>query len=248
MTELEKQKQVIMFVGKKTEEDNATIEHLTEMGYETIIADFSENYDDICAVGISKNVDVIVINESASIGIDGFDFLKTAVKKCDCGIIYISKNSDTMKEILALEIGADDYVKAPVHPGLLAVRIRNLLKRTHTKTVKKEAEIRYPGLVVNLSQYKAEVDGEIIKMPPKELELLYLLASNPNIVYTREKLLDVIWGYDFDVGSRTVDVHIKRLRDKIEKDSNVWQIGTVWSVGYRFEFKDGYSADKPEVV
>jgi len=237
---LDKQKQVIMFVGKQTDDGVSIDENLVDMGYETVCADFDTEHEEICAKCTEANADVMVINESASDGIDAFDLLKVAVRSCQCGIIYLSKNDDVLKEILALEIGADDYVKVPFHPGLLAVRIRNLLKRTHSKDVKKEDEIRYPGLVVNLSQYRAEIDGERIKMPPKELELLYLLASNPNIVYTREKLLDIIWGYDFDVGSRTVDVHVKRLRDKIERESNVWQIGTVWSVGYRFEFKEGY--------
>ena len=151
-----------------------------------------------------------------------------------------------VKEVLALEIGADDFISYPIHSGLLIARIRNILKRCIHKINRNEEEIRYPGLVVNLTQYRAEIDGEVIKMPPKELELLYLLASNPNTVYTREKLLDMVWGYDFDLGSRTVDVHIKRLRDKIEKDSNSWQIATVWSVGYRFEFKYGFKENEIE--
>ncbi|MBQ8165260.1 MAG: response regulator transcription factor [Clostridia bacterium] len=231
------EKQIIMFVSKKNDDDRAVVDKLAEMGYEIITADFNADPSDVCSECRKKNVDVMVIDDAAG-GLKGYDFLKVASQKCECGIIYASVNTDVMKEILALEIGADDFIKSPIHPGLLAVRIRNLLKRKDYKEIKKEEEIRYPGLIVNLSQYRVEVDGERIKMPPKELELLYLLASNPNIVYTREKLLDIIWGYDFDIGSRTVDVHVKRLRDKIEKDSNIWQIGTVWSVGYRFEFKD----------
>jgi len=174
---LDKQKQVIMFVGKQTDDGVSIDENLVDMGYETVCADFDTEHEEICAKCTEANADVMVINESASDGIDAFDLLKVAVRSCQCGIIYLSKNDDVLKEILALEIGADDYVKVPFHPGLLAVRIRNLLKRTHSKDVKKEDEIRYPGLVVNLSQYRAEIDGERIKMPPKELELLYLLAA-----------------------------------------------------------------------
>lgn len=234
---MDNQKQVIMFVGKTTGETGSGTGRYAELGYDTIFSDLNTDFSVICDECRKKNVDVIVIDDADG-GVKSYDFLKYAVKNCDCNIIYASADPDIMKEVLALEIGADDYIKSPIHPGVLAVRIRNVLKRKDYKEEPKEKEIRYPGLVVNLSQYKVEIDGERVKMPPKELELLYLLASNPNIVYTREKLLDQIWGYDFDVGSRTVDVHVKRLRDKIEKDSNVWQIGTVWSVGYRFEFKE----------
>ena len=240
---MENQKHLVLFLGAENDSDMAVIDGLTETGYEVVALDFIKDFESLYSQICEKNADVLVINENATEGVDGYNFLKFVTNRIDCGIFYVGKTADIMKEVLVLELGADDYISYPIHAGVLIARIRNILKRRMPKVNNKDEAIRYPGLVVNLSQYTAEIDGERVKMPPKELELLYLLASNPNVVFTREKLLDLVWGYDFDVGSRTVDVHIKRLRDKIEKDTNVWQIGTVWSVGYRFEFKEGYSPD-----
>jgi len=241
---VENQRQLILFVGAVNDADRDVLDRLTEAGYDVMTTEFTNDFESIYSEVCEKNVDVIVINEVATECCGGYNLLKFVTNRVDCGIVFVGRTQDIVKEVLVLELGADDYVSYPIHSGVLIARIRNILKRRMPKLFKKDEEIRYPGLVVNLSQYRAEIDGEVIKMPPKELELLYLLASNPNTVYTREKLLDMVWGYDFDVGSRTVDVHIKRLRDKIEKDSNVWQIATVWSVGYRFEFKNGYPENK----
>lgn len=241
---MEKQKSLILFLGSENDDDRNVIRGLEESGYEVVALDFTLEFESLYSQICEKNADVLVINENATEGVDGYNFLKFVTNRIDCGIFYVGKTADIMKEVLVLELGADDYISYPIHAGLLIARIRNILKRRIPVTNKKNTEVRHPGLVVNLTQYRAEIDGEVIKMPPKELELLYLLASTPNTVYTREKLLDMVWGYDFDVGSRTVDVHIKRLRDKIEKDTNVWQIATVWSVGYRFEFKPGFEENE----
>lgn len=231
-----------MFVGVTNDADNMVVDNLRVAGYDVVIKNFDVPFESLYSDVFERNVDALIINESASDHTAGYDLLKFVTNRVGCALIFVGRTHEIIKEVLALELGADDYMSYPIHSGVLIARVRNAIKRNYGSVKKKDEEIRYPGLVVNLSQYKAEIDGEIIKMPPKELELLYLLASNPNIVYTREKLLDIIWGYELDVGSRTVDVHIKRLRDKIERDSNVWQIATVWSVGYRFEFKEGYDA------
>lgn len=227
-----------MFVGVMNDDDEAVIKNLQEAGYEVITEAVTESFESIYSDAFDKDVDVLIINEIALECATGYNLLKFVSNRVRCAVIFVGKHREIVKEVLALELGADDYITYPIHSGILVARIRNVLKRHYNSEQKKDDEVRYPGLVVNISQYKAAVDGEIIKMPPKELELLYLLASHPNVVYTREELLDIIWGYDFDVGSRTVDVHVKRLRDKIEKDSNAWRIGTVWSVGYRFEIDD----------
>lgn len=243
---VEKQDQVVMFVGVTNDDDKQVVNSLEATGYDVVVKDFSQSFDSLYSDIFESEVHAVVINEIASEYATAYDFLKFLANRVNCAVLFVGKSHDVVKEVLALELGADDYMTYPIYSGVLIARLRNAIKSHYTSEQKKDLEIRYPGLVVNLSQYKVEIDGEIIKMPPKELELLYLLASNPNIVYTREKLLDIIWGYELDVGSRTVDVHVKRLRDKIEKDSNVWQIATVWSVGYRFELKDSYNAQTIE--
>ena len=141
--------------------------------------------------------------------------------------------------MLGLELGADDYVVKPFEPKEIIARIKAVMRRTgkaSSDTDKKE--VSYDKLTVNMTKYELKVDGKVIDTPPKELELLFHLASNPNRVYTRDQLLDEVWGFEYYGDSRTVDVHIKRLREKLEGVSDKWSLKTVWGVGYKFEVKD----------
>ena len=230
---MENQKYSIMYIGKEECIDIELTEKITDSGMEWFFCDIS-NVDNTIDKYLANQADLVIIND------DGYkpgfiDALKMYIRVPGSKVIVISDKADVFTEVFALEIGADDYLIRPVEAERVVARIRNVLKRNSAHNDINGEEIRYPGLVVNISQYRVEIYGKQIKMPPKELELLYLLASNPNIVYTRQRLLEIIWGYDMDVGSRTVDVHVKRLRDKIAKESNLWRIGTVWRVGYRFE-------------
>lgn len=179
-------------------------------------------------------------------GIDGYEVCREIRKTSSTPIIMLSAKGEIFDKVLGLELGADDYIIKPFDSKELVARVRAVLRRFHPET--KEApepsgqtsgvHVSYPDLVINLSNYSVQYYGDNIEMPPKELELLYFLASNPNQVFTREQLLDHIWGYEYFGDTRTVDVHIKRLREKI-KDHNDWSLATVWGIGYKFETKGG---------
>ncbi|HWT27353.1 MAG TPA: response regulator transcription factor [Mobilitalea sp.] len=180
-------------------------------------------------------------------GIDGYEVCREIRKTSSVPIIMLSAKGEIFDKVLGLELGADDYMIKPFDSKELVARVRAVLRRFHPE-VKEEPEpeapaptgvyVAYPDLVINLSNYSVQYYGENIEMPPKELELLYFLASNPNQVFTREQLLDHIWGYEYFGDTRTVDVHIKRLREKI-KDHSDWSLATVWGIGYKFEAKGG---------
>ena len=173
-------------------------------------------------------------------GIDGYQVCRTIRQKSSVPIIILSAKGDIFDKVLGLELGADDYIIKPFDSKELVARVKAVLRRYHVeKTVEQKPTgkyVEYPDLVVNQSNYSVLYKGENVEMPPKELELLYFLASSPNQVFTREQLLDHIWGYEYIGDSRTVDVHIKRLREKI-KDNDSWSIATVWGIGYKFWVK-----------
>lgn len=172
-------------------------------------------------------------------GIDGYQVCREIRHTSDVPIIMLSAKGETFDKVLGLELGADDYIIKPFDSKELVARVRAVLRRFHVKTpVAASAEkcVSYPGLTINLTNYSVTYLGNEVDMPPKELELLYFLASSPNQVFTREQLLDHIWGYEYIGDTRTVDVHIKRLREKI-KDRSGWSIATVWGIGYKFEVK-----------
>lgn len=169
---------------------------------------------------------------------DGNQVCREIRKTSDVPIIMLTAKGETFDKVLSLEIGADDYMVKPFEPKELMARIKAILRRSESSASGASGEcISFDKLEVNLSNYELKIDGEIYEIPPKELELLYFLASNPNRVFTREKLLEEVWGFDYFGDSRTVDVHIKRLREKLEKVEANWQLKTVWGVGYKFEVR-----------
>ena len=174
-------------------------------------------------------------------GIDGYQVCREIRAKSDVPIIMLSAKGEVFDKVLGLELGADDYILKPFDSKELVARVKAVLRRFQPAKPEAYASVdikcvEYPGLIVNLSNYSVTYDGRQIDMPPKELELLYFLASSPNQVFTREQLLDNIWGYEYVGDTRTVDVHVKRLREKI-KDKPTWRIATVWGIGYKFEVK-----------
>ena len=172
-------------------------------------------------------------------GIDGYQVCREIRHTSDVPIIMLSAKGETFDKVLGLELGADDYIIKPFDSKELVARVRAVLRRFQPKqaaVVSDEKCVEYPDLIVNLTNYSVIYMGHSVEMPPKELELLYFLASSPNQVFTREQLLDHIWGYEYIGDTRTVDVHIKRLREKI-KDHPNWSISTVWGIGYKFEVK-----------
>ena len=176
-------------------------------------------------------------------GMDGYQVCRELRTSSQVPIIMLSAKGEIFDKVLGLELGADDYMIKPFDSKELVARVKAVLRRYQagssslTVSGKQQGEfVEYPDLIVNLTNYSVLYKGRSVDMPPKELELLYFLASSPNQVFTREQLLDHIWGYEYIGDARTVDVHIKRLREKI-KDNDSWAISTVWGIGYKFEVK-----------
>lgn len=167
--------------------------------------------------------------------VDGVDVLKWIRKDYETPVIMLTAKGDTFDKVLGLELGADDYMVKPFEPKEVIARIKAVMRRFNSETTGKEV-LNFPELIVDMNSYNVTYKGQDVKMPPKEFELLYHLAANKNRVFTREQLLAEVWGYDYPGDSRTVDVHIKRLREKLQGGPN-WQLETVWGVGYKFEVK-----------
>ena len=180
-------------------------------------------------------------------GIDGYQVCRELRTTSQVPIIMLSAKGEIFDKVLGLELGADDYIIKPFDSKELVARVKAVLRRYHAapmtpvptvipSTTHQGNYVEYPNLIVNQTNYSVTYNGRSVEMPPKELELLYFLASSPNQVFTREQLLDHIWGYEYIGDTRTVDVHIKRLREKI-KDNQYWALTTVWGIGYKFEVK-----------
>ena len=174
-------------------------------------------------------------------GIDGYQVCREIRTKSNVPIIMLSAKGEIFDKVLGLELGADDYIMKPFDSKELVARVKAVLRRYQpikpvTAPAPATKYVEYPDLTINLSNYSVIYKGAQVDMPPKELELLYFLAASPNQVFTREQLLDHIWGYEYIGDTRTVDVHVKRLREKI-KDHKNWHLSTVWGIGYKFEVK-----------
>ena len=189
-----------------------------------------------CLEAFRNNPTNLVILDIMLPGMDGWEVCKNIRKISDIPIIMLTAKGETFDKVLGLELGADDYIVKPFDPKELMARVKAVLRRS-MGTSEDGKVVSYPNLTINISDYTVTLKGENIECPPKELELLYFLASHPNKVFTREQLLEQVWGYDFYGDSRTVDVHIKRLREKLKMDDSNWSIKTVWGVGYKFEVK-----------
>ncbi len=170
-------------------------------------------------------------------GMDGWQVCREVRKVSNIPIIMLTAKDETFDKVLGLELGADDYVVKPFDMKELVARIKAVSRRFQAADTP-DKELVFPGLTININQYSVKYMGKELEMPPKELELLYFLASHPGMVFTREQLLEQVWGYDYFGDSRTVDVHVKRLREKLTEGENLgWMIKTVWGVGYKFEVK-----------
>ena len=173
-------------------------------------------------------------------GIDGYQVCREIRTKSNVPIIMLSAKGEIFDKVLGLELGADDYIMKPFDSKELVARVKAVLRRYQPSKQETPASdikcVEYPDLIINQTNYSVLYYGKPVDMPPKELELLYFLASSPNQVFTREQLLDHIWGYEYIGDTRTVDVHVKRLREKI-KDHKSWSLATVWGIGYKFEVK-----------
>ena len=206
--------------------------YLEKDGFDTVVANDGEQAVEYA----SKYSPDLILLDIMLPKLDGWQVCREIRKTSETPIIMLTAKGETFDKILGLELGADDYVSKPFDTKEVIARIKAVLRRTNDSDKGSQiSEVRYDKLRINLTNYELEVNGVKIDTPPKELELIYHLASNPNRVYTRDQLLDEVWGFDYYGDSRTVDVHVKRLREKLENVSDEWSLKTVWGVGYKFE-------------
>ncbi len=207
--------------------------YLEKDGFDTIIANDGE------AAIVKYNLEEpdLILLDVMMPKLDGWQVCRTIRKSSSVPIIMLTAKGETFDKILGLDLGADDYVTKPFDSKEVVARVKAVLRRTAGSDENTEKIVKYDKLIINLTNYELIVDGKPVDTPPKELELVYHLASNPNRVYSRDQLLDEVWGFEYYGDSRTVDVHVKRLREKLEGISDQWSIKTVWSVGYKFELK-----------
>lgn len=225
-----------------------------------LIVDDDNNIAELISLYLTKECyDTIIVNDGESVmpameaqepnlilldimlpGMDGYQVCREVRAKYSVPIIMLSAKGEVFDKVLGLELGADDYIEKPFDSKELVARVKAVLRRYKPAAATTEASndksVEYTDLTINLTNYSVVYLGQTVDMPPKELELLYFLASSPNHVFTREQLLDQIWGYEYIGDTRTVDVHIKRLREKIKDHAN-WKIATIWGIGYKFEVR-----------
>ena len=228
-------KQKILIVDDDENIANLISLYLTKECYETRI-----EHDGQSALDAFKEyAPNLILLDIMLPGLDGYEVCREIRRESKVPIIMLSAKTEVFDKVLGLELGADDYIIKPFDSKELVARVKAVLRR-YTEApapVEKKPDVKrveYKDLIINLSNYEVIYKGKPVEMTPREIELLYFLASSPNQVFTREQLLDHIWGYEYAGDTRTVDVHIKRIREKIA-DTDQWSIGTVWSVGYRFE-------------
>lgn len=210
--------------------------YLTKECYETMIANNGESAL-LLANSFAPN---LILLDLMLPGIDGYQVCREIRSRSATPIIMLSAKGEIFDKVLGLELGADDYMEKPFDSKELVARVKAVLRRYKpASSISETSDIKcveYPDLIINQTNYSVIYMGKTVEMPPKELELLYFLASSPNHVFTREQLLDQIWGYEYIGDTRTVDVHIKRLREKIN-DHAGWRIATIWGIGYKFEVR-----------
>ena len=223
-------------------DDDQNVSHLIRLylekeGYQVIEA--SRGDEGLAA--FKQHTPSLVLLDIMLPGIDGLDVLREIRKSSKVPVIMLTAKDETFDKVLGLELGADDYITKPFMNKELVARVKAVLRRTRDMEEAKEPDtdyLQFPKLRISLASYEVIYEDQPVEMPPKELELLYYLASHPNMVFTREQLLQRVWGFDFYGDSRTVDVHVKRLREKLVGcENHGWEIHTVWRVGYKFEVK-----------
>lgn len=208
--------------------------YLEKEGYEVIIAGNGKQ-----ALELFKDTSPdLTLLDVMMPELDGWQVCREIRKQSDSPIIMLTAKGEVFDKILGLELGADDYVVKPFDAKEVMARVKAVLRRSGAQDAHKKREVKFDGLYINMENYELRVNGKQIDTPPKEMELIYHLASNPNRVYTRDQLLDEVWGFEYYGDSRTVDVHVKRLREKLDGVSDQWTLKTVWGVGYKFETKD----------
>lgn len=206
--------------------------YLEKKGYSTII---SYNGEEAMVKFNALNPNIVLLDIMLP-GMDGWQICREIRKVSSVPILILTAKGEVFDKVLGLELGADDYIVKPFDTKEVLARIKAVTRRTSLMPSGNDnKELFYDNLHINLSRYVLKVKGKVVDTPPKELELLFFLASNPNRVYTRDQLLDEVWGFEYYGDSRTIDVHIKRLRAKLEGVSDKWTLKTVWGVGYKFE-------------
>lgn len=211
--------------------------YLENEGYTAFVANDGQAAVDTFA---AKNPDLLLLDIMLP-KMDGWQVCREIRKTSSVPIIMLTAKGETFDKVLGLELGADDYVTKPFDAKEVMARIKAVLRRSKGESgtaAQEKKTVSYDKLEINIENYEMKVNGVVVDTPPKELELIYHFASNPNRVYTRDQLLDEVWGFDYYGDSRTVDVHVKRLREKLEGVSDKWSLKTVWGVGYKFETKE----------
>ena len=208
--------------------------YLEKEGYEVVIAN-----DGSAAVTVFREENPsLVLLDIMLPKLDGWQVCREIRKFSETPIIMLTAKGEVFDRVLGLELGADDYVVKPFDTKEIVARIKAVLRRSASSVAEEVKEVNYDKLTINLTNYELKVNGVQVDTPPKEMELIFHLAKNPNRVFTRDQLLDEVWGFDYYGDSRTVDVHVKRLREKLEGVSDKWELRTVWGVGYKFETKE----------
>ena len=226
-------KQTVMVVDDDPNIAQLVRLYLEKEGFDVTV----ETRGDSALAAFQKNPPSLMLLDIMLPGMDGLQVCRAVRQTSDIPIIMLSAKDETFDKVLGLELGADDYITKPFEGKELIARVKAVLRRSGGGAAEKDT-LSFPGLTVSLEKYEVHYQGRLVDMPPKELEVLYFLASHQNRVFTREQLLEQVWGFEFFGDSRTVDVHIKRLREKLPGcESLGWQIRTVWGVGYKFEVK-----------
>ena len=228
-----KDKQTIMVVDDDPNIAQLVKLYLEKEGFEVTV----ETRGDDAVDAFQKNPPSLMLLDIMLPGMDGLQVCRAIRQISTIPIIMLSAKDETFDKVLGLELGADDYVTKPFEGKELVARVKAVLRRSSPGDSEKDT-LSFPGLTISLEKYEVHYQGKLLEMPPKELEVLYFLAAHQNRVFTREQLLEQVWGFDFFGDSRTVDVHIKRLREKlVDSEALGWTIRTVWGVGYKFEVK-----------
>ena len=226
-------KQVIMVVDDDENIAQLVRLYLEKEGFEVV----SFSRGDSALTAFKSNPPALLLLDIMLPGMDGWQVCRAIRQISSIPIIMLSAKDETFDKVLGLELGADDYITKPFDPKELIARVKAVLRRGQPEQQDNDM-LSFPGLTISLSRYEVLYQGKQAELPPKEIELFYFLASHPNTVFTREQLLEKVWGFDYFGDSRTVDVHVKRLREKLTDCEELgWSIKTVWSVGYKFEVK-----------